>query len=76
LSGVVTIFSPTYPSLMQEMLSQMHFPENTPFPYSMGQLQFFSSFGLLFAVLVIGILVYYRRRFMAAASARELLPPI
>jgi len=75
-SGVVTIFSPTYPRLMQEMLSQMHFPEDTPFPYSMRQLRFFSSFGLLFAVLVIGILVYYRRRFMEAASARELLPPV
>lgn len=75
LSGVVTIFSPTYPSLLQEMLSQMHFPEGTPFPYSMRQLQFFSSFGLLFSILPIAILVYYRRRFMEAASARELLPP-
>jgi hypothetical protein len=75
LSGAVTIFSPTYPRLMQEMLSQMHFPENMPFPYSMRQLQFFSSFGLLFGILVIGILVFYRRRFMEAASTREALPP-
>jgi hypothetical protein len=42
---------------MQEMLSQMHFPENMSFPFSMRQLRFLSSLGLLLSVLVIGILV-------------------
>jgi hypothetical protein len=75
LSGAVSVFSPTFPGLMQEMLSQMHFPENVPFPYSMRQFQFFSSFGLLFSVLIIAILLFYRRRFMEAVSARQTLPP-
>ncbi|HEY1470239.1 MAG TPA: hypothetical protein VGF61_14445 [Candidatus Acidoferrum sp.] len=44
------------------------------FPYSVRQLQLFSLFGLLFAVLIIAILLFYRRRFMDAASAREALP--
>lgn len=74
LSGVVSTLSPAYPRLMQDVLSQMHFPENIAFPYSMRQLQFFSWFGLLFGALVIGILLYYRRRFMKAASAREAPP--
>jgi hypothetical protein len=44
------------------------------FPFSMRQLRFLSSLGLLLSVLVIGILVFYRRRFMQAASARATLP--
>jgi hypothetical protein len=75
LSGTITIFSPTFPGLMQEMLSQMHLPENAVFPYSMRQLQLFWSLGLLFSTLIIAILLFYRRRFMEAASAREALPP-
>lgn len=74
LSGVVSILSPAYPRLMQDMLSQMHLPENIVRPYSIRQLQFFSWFGLLTGALVIGILLYYRRRFIEAASAREALP--
>jgi hypothetical protein len=73
LSAAVTILSPTFPRLMQEILSQMRFSENVTFPYSIRQLQLLSSFGLLFSVLIIGILVFYRRRFMEAASAREAL---
>jgi hypothetical protein len=75
LSGTITIFSPTFPRLVQEMLSQMHLPENAVFPYSMRQLQLFWSLGLLFSILIIAILLFYRRRFMGAASAREALPP-
>lgn len=74
LSGIVTVFSPTYAKLAQDMLSQMHLPGNVAFPESVGQIQFFSSFGLLFSILPIGILVFYYRRFMEAASAREALP--
>jgi hypothetical protein len=74
LSGTITIFSPTFPRLMQEMLSQMHLPENAAFPYSMRQLQLFWSLGLLFSILIIAILLFYRPRFMDAASAREALP--
>jgi hypothetical protein len=75
LSGTITIFSPTFPGLMQEMLSQMHLPENAVFPYSMRQRQLLWSLGLLFSTLIIAILLFYRRRFMEAASAREALPP-
>ena len=75
LSGIVTAFTPTYPRLIQEMLSQMSVPETMAFPYSVRQFQFFFLFGLLFSVLLIGILVFYRRRFMEAASAREALRP-
>jgi hypothetical protein len=50
-------------------------PENAVFPYSMRQLQLFWSLGLLFSTLIIAILLFYRRRFMEAASAREALPP-
>jgi hypothetical protein len=70
LSGAVTFFSPNYAGLMQDMLSQMHLPENTAFPYSGQQLQFFSLFGLLFSLLPIGILISYRRRFLEAAAGR------
>jgi hypothetical protein len=74
LSGAVTMLTPAFPRLMQEMMSQMRLPENMPFPYSVRQLEILSSFGILFGVLVIAILLLYRRRFMEAASAREALP--
>jgi hypothetical protein len=53
----------------------MHLPENAVFPYSMRQLQLFWLLGLLLSILIIAILLFYRRRFMEAASARAALPP-
>jgi hypothetical protein len=75
LSGTITISAQISPGLMQEMRSQMHLPENAVFAYSMRQLQLFWSLGLLFSILIIAMLLFYRRRFMDAASAREALPP-
>jgi hypothetical protein len=72
-SGAATMFSPTFPRLMQEMLSQMHFPENMSFPFSMRQLRFLSSLGLLLSVLVIGILVLLSPP-LHAGSCRAALP--
>ncbi len=71
--GLLKLKKWSYP--MQEMRSQMHLPENAVFAYSIRQLQLFWSLGLLFSILIIAILLFYRRRFMEAASAREALPP-
>ena len=50
-------------------------PEKAVFPYSMRQLQLFWSLDLLFSILIIAMVLFYRRRFMEAACACEALPP-
>jgi hypothetical protein len=71
LSGIATVVSPRYPELMQEAMDAMRFP-NAPYPeYPAEQLRIFSYFGLMFPVIVVLILLYYRTRFLEAAAVSK-----
>jgi hypothetical protein len=70
VSAAVSTLSPTYTRIMQGVLSEMQ-PPTAAIPFSVGQLRFISFIGILFSLLILGILVFYRRRFMEAASARQ-----
>ena len=68
-------FSPFY-GCWSYRSCKCHFrPSFSGIRFTMRQLQLFWSLGLLFSILIIAILLFYRRRFMEAASARQALPP-
>ena len=72
-STVVTMLSPNYNSVMESFLKEMqaslHLPE-TPFsPANLARHYGWTVvLGLLFASAILGLLVYYRPRFLEAAS--------
>jgi hypothetical protein len=74
LSTAVSLLRPNYKAVMQSFLEQtqasMHLPESqynwNPFMQYFG---WFMAVGLLIAGAVLGLLIYYRRRFLEAASA-------
>jgi hypothetical protein len=73
-STVVSMLRPNYKAVMQSFLEQtqasMHLPESqynwNPFMQYFG---WFMAVGLLVAGALLGLLFYYRRRFLEAASA-------
>jgi hypothetical protein len=78
-STVVTLLTPNYKSVMdsfmKEMQASLHLPE-TQFPPG----NFAHNYGwtvvlgLLFAGAILGLLVYYRPRFLEAASRADAAP--
>jgi len=73
-STIVTVVDPNYPSriaaLLAEMNNAMHLPPNLYYnPDSLQSMHWFMYIGLLVPVAVLGILFYYRERFMEAASS-------
>jgi hypothetical protein len=74
VSGALSVFSPRYAaaifSYMNDMQTWMHLPE-TPFPPEHFAQNFIGMmiFGLVIAAAILGLFLYYRRRFLEAASA-------
>ena len=70
LSGVVTLLSPKFPDLMREAMSSFTF--STPPPeFSIEQMRRMSAGGLIFPLLIVVLLLYYRARFLQASSWRK-----
>lgn len=70
LSGVVTLLSPKFPDLMREAMSVFSF--STPPPeYSIEQMRRMYAGGLIFPLLILVLLLYYRARFRQASSWRK-----
>src|SRR5712691_626673 len=73
-SGAVSVLSPNYNAVMEsflkDMQSSLHLPESqfSP-PNFMYHFAWASVLGLLFAGAILGLLVYYRTRFLEAAAA-------
>ncbi len=73
-SGAVSVLSPNYNAVMEPFLKDMqgslHLPESqfSP-PNFMHHFGWASVLGLLFAGAILGLLVYYRTRFLEAAAA-------
>ncbi len=73
-SGAVSVLSPNYNAVMEsflkDMQSSLHLPESqfSP-PNFMHHFGWASVLGLLFAGAILGLLVYYRTRFLEAAAA-------
>ncbi len=78
-STAVSVVSPNYNAVMDSFLKEMqasfHLPE-TPFSYASfaDHYGWTVVLGLLFAGAILGLLVYYRQRFLEAASAATSTP--
>jgi len=78
-STVVTLLTPNYKSAMdsfvKEMLSSLHLPETQFSPVNFAHNYGWTVvLGLLFAGAILGLLVYYRPRFLEAASRAAAAP--
>jgi hypothetical protein len=83
-SGIVTIFNPHFMPMMREAIAKMipkftgELPANAQiptnlFPFSDTYFKAMMSFGILFAVAMLAILIFYRKKFLEAARAKQAL---
>jgi hypothetical protein len=72
VSGIMTVLSPNFDTVMQHAMSSMRMttPEMYQVP-SMTHLRGFSIIGLLFPVAILGMMVYYRPRFLEACAMKD-----
>jgi hypothetical protein len=69
LSGTVTLLSPNYDSLMQEILASSPFTRSQQHPMATQNYRVFAVLGLAFVAVILAILLSYRSRFVAASSS-------
>jgi hypothetical protein len=72
-SGIITVLSPRFDSLMKSMISEMynalHLPPNVYNPFEViHNFRWFAYFGLLIPLAIVVLLFYYRERFLEAAA--------
>ncbi len=84
LSGVVTIFNPNFVPMMRgaiakmmpkfagELLGNAQIPANL-FPFSDSYFKAMMGFGLLFGAGFLAMLIFYRKKFLEAARAKQAL---
>jgi hypothetical protein len=71
VSGIMTVLSPNFDRMMQHAMSSMRVTPSEMYEVpSMTHLRGFSFIGLLFPVAILGLLVYYRPRFLEACAAK------
>lgn len=71
LSGIVTLISGNYPALIHEVMSSMQARLGGQYPeYPPEQMRMFSFMGLSVPVMILGLLVYYRSRFLEASASK------
>ncbi len=68
LSGLVTSFSPNYKQILQESFSEMHMPESSAVPLQFMSNPVFALFSLIPTIIIVCVLLYYRKRFWAASA--------
>ena len=77
LSGIVTLLSPQYVPVMREAMAKM-MPANVQFPtssffFSDSYLKSLTAFGFVFGLVWVGVMVFYRKRYLEAARAKHAL---
>lgn len=71
VSGIMTLLSPNFDDVMRRAMSAMRMPPPDVYQIeSMAHLRGFSFIGLLFPLAILGMLAYYRPRFLEACAAR------
>jgi hypothetical protein len=69
LSGTVTVMSPRYEALMREAMSSVRLPTGQSYPIpAIEHLRVFAYIGLVFPLIILWILVYYRPKFLEACE--------
>jgi hypothetical protein len=68
-SGAATVLNPSYETLMKETLASLNLRATVAYPSSlMNHMRAYSAVSLLLPVVVLGILVFYRSRFLEACD--------
>jgi hypothetical protein len=73
VSAIMTLLSPDFDAMMRRAISTMSLPAS-PELYqmpSMAHLRGFSIIGMLFPLAILGLLVYYRPRFLDACAVKR-----
>jgi hypothetical protein len=72
VSGIITLLSPNFDNVMRRAMSTTGLPVNSEMYQmpSMAHLRGFSLIGLLFPVAILGLMVYYRPRFLEACASK------
>ena len=75
LSGIVSIMNPHFTPMMREAIARMMpvnpaLPTNL-FPFSDTYLKYMMGFGFVLAGAMLGVLVFYRKRYLEAARATK-----
>ena len=73
VSAIMTLLSPNFDAMMRRAISTMSLPAS-PELYempSMAHLRGFTVIGLLFPLAILGLLVYYRPRFLDACGSKR-----
>jgi hypothetical protein len=69
VSGIMTLLNPNFDDMMRRAMSSMKMPAPDVYQMqSMTHLRGFSFIGLLFPVAILGMLAYYRPRFLRACE--------
>lgn len=75
-SGIITVLNPNFDSLMNSMMagiySEFHLPAGVYAPMDILQhMRLFMYIGLLIPIAIVGMLFYYRERFLEASAAAK-----
>jgi hypothetical protein len=70
-SMVVTLASPNYASNMTEIFNELHVSETTPGALQLLQSKTLAFFGFIPYAVFVGILLYYRTRFLQACAVTD-----
>jgi hypothetical protein len=77
-SAATNFLNPNYnaamSSFMKDVEAWMHMPESESSPENFMSFGWFMKLGLVFGFVILGILIYYRPRFLAAATAAKASP--
>ncbi|HUE41928.1 MAG TPA: hypothetical protein VMP12_00115 [Candidatus Sulfotelmatobacter sp.] len=77
VSGIMTLLSPDFDNVMRRAMSSMRMPPPDVYQMqSMAHLRGFSFIGLLFPLAILGMLAYYRPRFLDSAQRTPATPQL
>jgi hypothetical protein len=72
VSGIMTVMSPNFDHVMRQAMASMRVPTVEAYEMtSLAHLRGFSFFGLIFPIAILGMLVYFRPRFLAACASKS-----
>ena len=71
ISGIMTVLSPNFDSIMRRAMINMNLPPPEVYSSpSMEHLRGYSVMGLILPLAILGLLAYYRPRFLDACAAK------
>ena len=70
VSGIMTVLSPNFDSVMRRVMTNMNMPTPDVYSAPIAHLRGTSVIALIFPLAILGLLAYYRPRFLEACAAK------